>query len=151
MATFIQQQNMVVSPVFESLKRLCSHTVQLFTGVTTSFCNRSQTYTFSGLTTCILETHVLCERNRTGQLFVCHDIQREREPPCRTNVRLPHVSCFHVFSVTYSDGEISCVSSDIFRSSQFSTGAAPGQFCVLHASTQCKCSALHPIIKAAVG
>ncbi len=38
-ATFTQQQNTVVSPVFESLIRLRSHTVLLFTGVTTAFCN----------------------------------------------------------------------------------------------------------------
>ncbi len=30
--------------------------------------------------------------------------------------------------VTYSDGEISCVSSEMFRSRQFSTGAAPVSF-----------------------
>ncbi len=34
---------MVVSPVFESLIRLRSHTVRLFTGMTTAFCNLTHT------------------------------------------------------------------------------------------------------------
>ncbi len=59
--------------------------------------------------------------------------------PSRHTVRerdaLPHkpastvwcvFSC--MFSVTYSDGEMSCVSSEIFRSRQFSTWAAPVSF-----------------------
>ncbi len=33
-----------------------------------------------------------------------------------------------MFSVTYSDGEMSFVSSEMFRSRQFSTGAAPVSF-----------------------
>ncbi len=36
-ATFTQQQNTVVSPVFESLIRLHSHTICLFTEVTNAF------------------------------------------------------------------------------------------------------------------
>ncbi len=48
-----------------------------------------------------------------------------REPLCCTNA-YDVFSC--VVSVTYSDGEMSCVSSESLRSSQFSTGAAPVSF-----------------------
>ncbi len=68
LATFTQQQHTVVNPVFESLKRLCSHTVWLLWGVRTAFCNRVNIQDH------ILGTHTLCERNRTGQLVVCHII-----------------------------------------------------------------------------
>ncbi len=97
MATFTQQQNTVVNPVFESLIWLRSHAVRLFTGVTTAFCNRAHTCKFSGLNNRILGTHVLCERIRTGQLVVRHVIQHERETLCRTNERLPCGVCFHVW------------------------------------------------------
>ncbi len=115
--------------------------------IATGFYNRTHTRTFSGLTTAFSE-HMHCvEWNRTGQLVVCHVIQCEREPLCHTNAHLPCVLYFHVFSVTYSDREMSCVSSESFRSSQFSTEAAPVSFvfCV-----RLKISALHPNAKAAV-
>ncbi len=57
-----QQQNTVVSPVFESLIWLRSHKVRLFMALTAAFCNRIHTCTFSGLTTAFLE-HTLCEWN----------------------------------------------------------------------------------------
>ncbi len=117
-AMFTQQQNMVVSPVFESLIQLRSHTERLFAGVTTAFCNRTHTCKFSGLTTAFSE-HTRCERNRTGQLVVCHVIQRERAtlPHKRATTVWFMFSC--VFSVAYSDWEMSCVSSESFRSRQF--------------------------------
>lgn len=40
-AMFTQQKNTVVSPVFDSLIQLRSHTVQLFTGLTAAFCNQT--------------------------------------------------------------------------------------------------------------
>ncbi len=58
-ATFTQQQNTVVSPVFESLIWLRSHKVRLFMALTAAFCNRIHTWTFSGLTTAFLE-HTRC-------------------------------------------------------------------------------------------
>lgn len=42
---------MVVGPVFESLIRLHSHTIRLFTGMTTAFCNLTHTCTFLAMFT----------------------------------------------------------------------------------------------------
>jgi len=64
-----QQPNAVVRPVFESLMRLCSHTVQLFMGVTTAYYNQTHTCTFSG---------IIHEQNRPGRLvFFSHPMVRE--------------------------------------------------------------------------
>ncbi len=52
----------------------------------------------------------------------------ERETLHHTSARLLCGACFHEFSVTFSDWEMSCVSSERFRSRQFSTGAAPVSF-----------------------
>lgn len=52
---FIQHQNTVITPVFESLLWLCSNAVQLFMGVTTAFYNQSHTCTFLGLTAIFTE------------------------------------------------------------------------------------------------
>ncbi len=37
----VAMKNTVVSPVFDSLIQLCSHTVQLFKGLTAAFCNQT--------------------------------------------------------------------------------------------------------------
>ncbi len=52
----------------------------------------------------------------------------ERDTLRHTSARLLCGVWFHVFSVTFSDWEMSCVSSERFRSRQFSTGAAPVSF-----------------------
>ncbi len=93
--------------------------------MTTAFYNRTHTRKFSGITTAFWE-HTRCV-NGTG-LDNCHVIQRERELLCCTNTRQQCVACCHVVvSVTYSDGEMSCVSS--FRSNLHRSCSC--QFCVL--------------------
>ncbi len=115
-----------LSILYESLIRLRSHTVRIFTGVTTAFWNRTHTRTFSGLTTAFS----LCERNRAGQLIVCHVIKSERASllhKCASTVWCMF-SC--VFLVTYGDREMSCVSSESFRSSVFQRSRSL-KFCIL--------------------
>ncbi len=88
-AKFTQQQNKVVSPVFESLIQLRLHTARLFTGVTTAFtvCNRIHTCLFSGLTTAFMENP--CCVNRTGldDKFSVMSYSA-REPLFSTNARV---------------------------------------------------------------
>lgn len=57
----------------------------------------------------------LCEWNWTGQLVVCHAIQSERATLHCTDMCLPCVCrflCVLLLSVTYNDGEMSCVSAE---------------------------------------
>ncbi len=148
-ATFTQQQEYGCQSCIWVLNTLHPHTVQLLQRRDNRILNRTHTCKFSGLTQ-PHSRHTRCVNGtETGQLVVCHRQISTRESA------LPHkrvccvcyvFSC--VFSVTYSDGEMSCMSSESFRSSQFSTGAAPISFVFC---ARFKCSALHPNLKAAVG
>ncbi len=110
--------------------------------VTTTFCNLTHACKFSGLTTAFLE-HTGCVNEQDWTtLLVTHTV-RERAALVHKRVS----SMLHVFSVTYSDGEKSCVSSESFRSRQF----PPEQLVSFVFCVRLKCSALRPYLKAAVG
>ncbi len=84
---------------------------------------------------------VWTEQNGTTSCLSRHTAQ-EREP-----LSLLCVSGFHLFTVTYSDGEMSCMSSEHCRSRHFSTRAAPISFMFC---TWLKYSALHTNLQAAI-
>jgi hypothetical protein len=54
------------------------HTVQLFTGVTTAFCNQTHTSTFSGLVTTTFSENPSCVSVTRLVKVVCYDKQCER-------------------------------------------------------------------------
>ncbi len=130
-----------LSILYESLIRLRSHTVRIFTGVTTAFCNQTHTRKFSGLTTAFSE-HALCEWNRAGQLIVGHVIKSERASllhKCTSTVWCMF-SC--VFLVTYGDGELSW---KVLDSVSFPPEPLPSILRSAHNS-----NAIHTNLKAAV-
>ncbi len=127
LATFTQQQHTVVSPVFESVIRLRSHTVRLFTAWQPHSLTKLPCVHFQD--SHLHSWNMLCERTRTGQLVVCHVIQCKREMIWCTNVCLPCVTCFCVFSVTYGDREMSCMSSKILDPVSFPQEPFPSVLC----------------------